>query len=91
MKNIKDYFGYVETTGLEQIQAENNLEEDEILLPEVEEEIEITEEELDEFVIMPTGKYEMLIRDSERLAAVTRYVCGEKPCMKSVKALLEVE
>ena len=91
MEKQKDYLEYVEKTEMEQIQQENGLEEDEILLPDFLTEEPVEENEYTEFVILPAGKYEMLIRDSEKLAAVTRYVCSDKPCMKAIKALLEVE
>lgn len=90
MEKQKDYLEYVEETEMEQIQQENGLEEDEILLPDLLA-VEPVEEDDIEFIMLPAGKYEMLIRDSEKLAAVTRYVCSDKPCMKAIKALLEVE
>ena len=90
MEKQKDYLEYVEKTEMEQIQQENGLEEDEILLPDFLP-VEPVEEDDIEFIMLPAGKYEMLIRDSEKLAAVTRYVCSDKPCMKAIKALLEVE
>lgn len=90
MGKEKDYLEYVENTEMEQIQQENGLEEDEILLPDFLT-VEPVEEDDIEFIMLPAGKYEMLIRDSEKLAAVTRYVCSDKPCMKAIKALLEVE
>lgn len=90
MEKQKDYLEYVEETEMEQIQQENGLEEDEILLPDFLN-VEPVEEDDIEFIMLPAGKYEMLIRDSEKLAAVTRYVCSDKPCMKAIKALLEVE
>ena len=66
---------------------DKGLSADEILLPEVAD----SDVVYDEFAIVPAGKYEMLVRESERLAAVTRYVCSDKPCMGAIKALLEVE
>ena len=74
----KDFMGFA---------SDNGLSADEILLPEVEDSDVVYEE----FAIVPAGKYEMLVRESERLAAVTRYVCSDKPCMAAIKALLEVE
>lgn len=90
MEKQKDYLEYVEETEMEQIQQENGLEEDEILLPDFLT-VEPVEEDDIEFIMLPAGKYEMLIRDSEKLAAVTRYVCSDNPQFKGVKALLEVE
>ena len=90
MEKQKDYLKYVEETEMEQIQQENGLEEDEILLPDFLT-VEPVEEDDIEFIMLPAGKYEMLIRDSEKLAAVSRYVCSDKPCMAAIKALLEVE
>ena len=90
MEKQKDYLEYVEETEMEQIQQENGLEEDEILLPDFLT-VEPVEEEDIEFIMLPAGKYEMLIRDSEKLAAVTRYVCSDNPQFKGVKALLEVQ
>ena len=90
MEKQKDYLEYVEETEMEQIQQENGLEENEILLPDFLT-VEPVEEDDIEFIMLPAGKYEMLIRDSEKLAAVSRYVCSDKPCMKAIKALLEVE
>ena len=90
MEKQKDYLEYVEETEMEQIQQENGLEEDEILLPDFLT-VEPVEEEDIEFIMLPAGKYEMLIRDSEKLAAVTRYVCSDNPQLKAIKALLEVE
>ena len=90
MEKQKDYLGYVEETEMEQIQQENGLEEDEILLPDFLT-VEPVEEDDIEFIMLPAGKYEMLIRDSEKLAAVTRYVCSDNPQFKGVKALLEVQ
>lgn len=98
----EELFEYIAKTDLKTIQEENGLEEDEILLPDASYEtldpdflnVEPVGEDEDvdiEFVMLPAGKYEMLIRDSERLATVTRYVCSDKPCIKAVKALLEVE
>lgn len=90
MEKQKDYLEYVEETEMKQIQQENGLEEDEILLPDFLT-VEPVEEDDIEFIMLPAGKYEMLIRDSEKLAAVTRYVCSDNPQFKGVKALLEVE
>ena len=90
MEKQKDYLEYVEETEMEQIQQENGLEENEILLPDFLT-VEPVEEDDIEFIMLPAGKYEMLIRDSEKLAAVTRYVCSDNPQFKGVKALLEVE
>ena len=90
MEKQKDYLEYVEETEMEQIQQENGLEEDEILLPDFLI-VEPVEEDDIEFIMLPAGKYEMLIRDSEKLAAVTRYICSDNPQFKGVKALLEVE
>lgn len=90
MEKQKDYLEYVEETEMEQIQQQNGLEEDEILLPDFLT-VEPVEEDDIEFIMLPAGKYEMLIRDSEKLAAVTRYVCSDNPQFKGVKALLEVE
>lgn len=80
---IKD----LEEKDFTEFTSDNGLGADEILLPEVED-LDVV---YDEFAIVPAGKYEMLVRESERLAAVTRYVCSDKPCMAAIKALLEVE
>ena len=80
---LNKFLDYVQTKDYEQIKEDYNLEDGEIFLPE--------EENILEFVMMPSGKYEMLVRDSERLAAVTRYVFSDNPQFKGVKALLEVQ
>lgn len=90
MEKEKDYLEYVEKTEIKKIQEENGLEDDEILLPGFLT-VEPVEKDDIEFIMLPAGKYEMLIRDSEKLAAVTRYVCSDNPQFKGVKALLEVE
>lgn len=87
---VEKYVEYVENTDFEQIQEEQNLDDGEIYIPGALD-AELIEEESVEFIMLPAGKYEMLIRDSEKLAAVTRYVCSDKPYMSAVKALLEVE
>ena len=87
---VEKYVEYVENTDFEQIQEEQNLGDGEIYIPGALD-AELIEEESIEFIMLPAGKYEMLIRDSEKLAAVTRYVCSDNPQFKGVKALLEVE
>lgn len=84
------YIDYVKNNDFEKIQEEQALESGEIFIPEAEEE-EQHNGFYEEFVIVPAGKYEMLVRESERLTAVTRYVCSDKLCMGAIKALLEVE
>lgn len=86
----EQYVEYVENNDFDKIQKEQGLEAGEIFPPGVWEE-EQHSDLYEEFVMVPACKYEMLIRDSERLAAVTRYVCSDKPCMGAIKALLEVE
>ena len=86
----EQYVEYVEGTDFDTIQKEQGLEAGEILLPGVWEE-EQHSDLYEEFVMVPACKYEMLIRDSEKLAAVTRYVCSDNPQFKGVKTLLEVE
>ena len=86
----EQYVEYVEGTDFDKIRKEQGLEADEIFLPEAEEEGQ-NSGLYEEFVMVPACKYEMMIRDSEKLAAVTRYVCSENPQFKGVKALLEVE
>lgn len=80
---LDKFLDYVHGADYEQIKEDYNLEDGEIFLPEV--------ENILEFVMIPAGKYEMLIRDSERLAAVTRYIYSDNPQFKGVKALLEVQ
>ena len=77
------FLDYVGGKTYEEIQEDYNLNDGEIFLPE--------SENILEFVMLPAGKYEMLIRDSEKLAAVIRYICSDNPQFKGVKALLEVE
>lgn len=91
MEKQKDYLEYVEKTEMEQIQQENGLEEDEILLPDFLTEEPVEENEYTEFVILPAGKYEMLIRDSEKLSSISKYIDTERPLIECIKALLEVE
>lgn len=86
----EQYVEYVEGTDFDKIQKEQGLEAGEIFLPEAEEENQHSGL-YEEFVMVPACKYEMLVRESERLAAVTRYVYSDKPCMAAIKALLEVE
>lgn len=76
------FLEYVNSRSYDDIVEENELEEGEILLPEV--------ESILEFVMIPVGKYEMLIRESEKLASITRYLDTEKPTLKCVRAMLEV-
>lgn len=76
------FLEYVNSRSYDEIVEENELEEGEILLPEV--------ESILEFVMIPVGKYEMLIRESEKLASITRYLDTEKPTLKCVRAMLEV-
>lgn len=76
------FLEYVNSRSYDEIVEENELEEGEILLPEV--------ESILEFVMIPVGKYEMLIRESEKLASITKYLDTEKPTLKCVRAMLEV-
>ena len=80
---LDKFLDYVSGKTYEEIQEDYNLEDGEIFLPEV--------ENILEFVMVPVSKYEMLVRESEKLTAVTRYMCSDNPQFKSVKALLEVE
>lgn len=87
MSKAEEIIKELEEKDFTEFASDNGLSADEILLPEVEDSDVVYEE----FVIVPAGKYEMLVRESERLTAVTRYVCSDKPCMAAIKALLEVE
>lgn len=80
---LDKFLDYVGGKTYEEIQEDYNLEDGEIFLPEV--------ENILEFVMVPVSKYEMLVRESEKLTAVTRYICSDNPQFKGVKALLEVE
>ena len=60
MEKDKDYLEYVEKTEIKKIQEENGLEDDEILLPGFLS-VEPVEEDDIEFIMLPAGKYEMLI------------------------------
>lgn len=80
---LDKFLDYVSGKTYEEIQEDYNLEDGEIFLPEV--------ENILEFVMVPVSKYEMLVRESEKLTAVTRYICSDNPQFKGVKALLEVE
>lgn len=80
---LDKFLDYVSGKTYEEIQEDYNLEDGEIFLPEV--------ENILEFVMVPVSKYEMLVRESEKLTAVTRYMCSDNPQFKGVKALLEVE
>ena len=87
MAKAEEIIKELEEKDFTEFASDNGLSADEILLPEVED----SDVVCDEFAIVPAGKYEMLVRESERLAAVTRYVCSDKPCMAAIKALLEVD
>ena len=87
MAKAEEIIKELDEKGFTEFASDNGLEAGEILLPEE----EFSDVVYDEFAIVPAGKYEMLVRESERLAAVTRYVCSDKPCMGAIKALLEVE
>lgn len=80
---LDKFLDYVGGKTYEEIKEDYNLEDGEIFLPEV--------ENILEFVMVPVSKYEMLVRESEKLTAVTRYICSDNPQFKGVKALLEVE
>lgn len=80
---LDKFLDYVSGKTYEEIQEDYNLKDGEIFLPEV--------ENILEFVMVPVSKYEMLVRESEKLTAVTRYACSDKPYMSAVKAILEVE
>ena len=80
---LDKFLDYVSGKTYEEIQEDYNLEDGEIFLPEV--------GNILEFVMVPVSKYEMLVRESEKLTAVTRYMCSDNPQFKGVKALLEVE
>lgn len=56
---------------------------DEIVLPEIDRD--------EDFIFLPTGKYEMLIRDSEKIAALMRYLDTSKPNMDGVRVMMEVK
>lgn len=79
---LDKFLDYVGGKTYEEIQEDYNLEDGEIFLPEV--------ENILEFVMVPVSKYEMLVRESEKLTAVTRYVCSDKPYVSAIKAILEV-
>ena len=79
---LDKFLDYVSGKTYEEIQEDYNLEDGEIFLPEV--------ENILEFVMVPVSKYEMLVRESEKLTAVTRYVCSDKPYVSAIKAILEV-
>lgn len=87
MAKAEEIIKELDEKGFTEFASDNGLEDGEILLPDE----EFSDVVYDEFAIVPAGKYEMLVRESERLAAVTRYVCSDKPCMAAIKALLEVE
>ena len=87
MAKAEEIIKELDEKGFTEFASDNGLEFGEVLLPEE----EFSDVVYDEFAIVPAGKYEMLVRESERLAAVTRYVCSDKPCMAAIKALLEVE
>lgn len=55
----------------------------EIILPE-----QVNQD--DDFIIVPTGKYEMIIRESERMRMIERYLYSESPKIGTVKILAEV-
>lgn len=80
---LDKFLDYVDGKTYEEIQEDYNLEDGEIFLPEV--------ENILEFVMVPVGKYEMLIRDSEKLASISKYIDTERPLIECIKALLEVE
>ena len=80
---LDKFLDYVGGKTYEEIQEDYNLEDGEIFLPEV--------ENILEFVMVPVGKYEMLVRDSEKLASISKYIDTERPLIKCIKALLEVE
>ena len=65
---------------------DKGLSADEILLPEVAD----SDVVYDEFAIVPAGKYEMMIRDSEKLASIGRYLSTEKPTLNGLKVMMEV-
>lgn len=83
------YIDYVKNNDFEKIQEEQALESGEIFIPEAEEE-EQHNGFYEEFVMVPACKYEMLIRDSEKLASVGRYLSTEKPTLNGVKIMMEV-
>lgn len=80
---LDKFLDHVGGKTYEEIQEDYNLEDGEIFLPEV--------ENILEFVMVPVGKYEMLIRDSEKLASISKYIDTERPLIECIKALLEVE
>lgn len=55
----------------------------EIILPDLK-----SEDEYDDFTIIPVAKYEMLIRDSEKLEGLSRYLDTDRPSLKGVKVML---
>ena len=80
---LDKFLDYVGGKNYGEIQEDYNLEDGEIFLPEV--------ENILEFVMVPVGKYEMLIRDSEKLSSISKYIDTERPLIECIKALLEVE
>lgn len=85
----EQYVEYVENNDFDKIQKEQGLEAGEIFLPEAEEE-EQHSNLYEEFVMVPACKYEMLIRDSEKLASIGRYLSTEKPTINGLKIMMEV-
>lgn len=71
------------------IQKEQDFEAGEIFFPEAEEE-EQHSDLYEEFVMVPACKYEMMIRESEKLASVGRYLDTEEPTLDGVKVMMEV-
>ena len=78
---LDKFLDYVGGKNYGEIQEDYNLEDGEIFLPEV--------ENILEFVMVPVGKYEMLIRDSEKLSSISKYIDTERPLIECIKALLE--
>ena len=85
----EQYVEYVEGTEFDKIQKEQGLEAGEIFLPGVWEE-EQHSDLYEEFVMVPACKYEMMIRESEKLASVGRYLDTEEPTLDGVKVMMEV-
>ena len=85
----EQYVEYVENNDFDKIQKEQGLEAGEIFLPEAEEE-EQHSNLYEEFVMVPACKYEMMIRESEKLASIGRYLSTEKPTLNGLKVMMEV-
>ena len=86
MAKAEEIIKELDEKGFMEFASDNGLEAGEILLPEE----EFSDVVCDEFAIVPAGKYEMLIRDSEKLASIGRYLSTEKPTLNGLKVMMEV-